>query len=129
MPCSKKDIGLHVALPLIIGTAFYFFRSYPPIFVPTIYRWHPQEWWQKLLLYSGPDFCWAYSLTFAMLCWAMSNSISINVTAFAALAIIVLSEYLQVGSGRFTFDYVDLAAAICAVLLSTIFIKKRHEKN
>ena len=78
----------------------------------------------RLLVNSGPDFCWYYSFA--------SSLFIINFILFRSklliwmtVIIIVASEIIQILLPRhFTFDWRDVGAAIIALVLSYCVVKK-----
>ncbi len=120
-----RQLLLHTLFPLIIGFLIYFF------FRPNV--WFVQFLWnkeamisltemnggQKLLIFSGPDFCWAYSLSSVLFIWHKWQGKPKKYFLFLIFSLIILSELIQVFFHRkFTLDWLDVIAAFLAVVLS-----------
>ena len=129
-------ILLHVMLPLVAGAAIYIlFRE-----GTWIHRFlgiknaifHPEQPGRlgNFIIYSGPDFLWAYSFTSAMLLW-QSKPLRINIFfAGLILLLILLSEGVQIlFQSCFRFDLWDLAAAFLGFLLSFFLINYPWQKR
>ncbi|MCX6316161.1 MAG: hypothetical protein NTW29_02645 [Bacteroidetes bacterium] len=119
---------LHCVLPLVIGFAiYYFFR--PEV---AVIRWTGHHTplipvsemndWQRLLVFSGPDFCWSYSLSAALFIWQKAQDRPLPYFTLFVFLIILLSELLQGWAlPGFTLDWADLIAALSAFGLSWMF--------
>jgi hypothetical protein len=120
-------ISLHCILPLAVGFAiYYFFR--PDV---ALIRWMGHQTplipvnelngWQRLLVFSGPDFCWSYSLASALFFWHKAQARPFRFFPIFIFIIILLSELLQGWAlPGFTLDWADLFAAVGAFGLSWI---------
>ncbi len=125
---AKKFLIIHIIIPLVLGAILYLFRPEQGNLLPTLFPWYPKALWEKILLYSGPDFCWAYSLSCALYLWASYNKFDLRKTAVFIFTIVLLSELVQLGSQKFTFDLWDLGATIVAFALSSLTVNSLHEK-
>jgi len=71
-----------------------------------------------------PDFCWCYSFSFALLLVLKPKTV-FNQSTIGVFSVLVFSEVLQLGLPEyFTFDPVDLAAALLAFVLSLFVYRK-----
>lgn len=124
---------LHVFLPLLIG--FFIYVLYRPAIWITRYlnlgidaqpgtENHPfiVNW----LIFSGPDFCWAYS--FASLVFILNHSFKFMSHAVIFIFVLLLTETSEVSQlllkPNFTFSISDLLAILIACMLSFILNKK-----
>lgn len=122
---------IHVLLPLFIGLVIYLL--YRPQTVVSIFfmgrssivpKQHSNVLY-RVIIDSGPDFCWSYSFTSAIF---ILNSIYFHAKYFfpVVLLIIIISEFIQFFLPRyFTFDWIDIGAAVAGVVLSYFIIKNR----
>ena len=120
-------ILLHVFLPLLIGLSIYLL--YKPALFPSMSisgydaALYHKNFFIKLLVNSGPDFCWSYSFASALFITnfiLFKNKLLVYVTVF----VIILAEVIQFFlPSHFTFDRIDLFVAIMAVILSYYVIK------
>ena len=79
----------------------------------------------RLLVNNGPDFCWYYSFASSL---HIVNFIFFKSKLFLYLTVIVIvaSEMVQIFlSQHFTFDWIDVGAAIIAVGLSYLALKNQ----
>lgn len=76
-----------------------------------------------IIKYQMPDFCWAYSLTAALVIW--KNWWGRPVPFFFGYILLLAagSELIQLWGSGFTFDTRDLLAAVLGVVLSFLLIK------
>ena len=76
-----------------------------------------------IIKYQLPDFCWAFSLTAALVTW--KNWWGRPVPFFFGYILLLAagSELIQLWGSGFTFDLWDLLAAIFGVVLSFLLIK------
>lgn len=125
-------IAIHCILPLVIGFLIYYFFRPEVAFIQwmgnTLPLMNPQEMsaFGKWLVYSGPDFCWSYSLTSALLLWNNTRTHPHRFFPWIAAALVIGAELVQWSlPGKFVFDWADLLAAVLAFILSLIFIKHR----
>lgn len=132
-PLAVKVL-MHCILPLALGFfIYYFFR--PDVAVVRCFTdrkplipLQEMNGLQKLLIYSGPDLCWSYSLASALFLWERGLQKRIRFFPVFVLLLLVMSELAQgIFIHHFTFDMADLGAAILAFLLSFIVIHYRHE--
>ena len=131
-----RQLLLHTLFPLIIGFLIYFF------FRPNV--WFVQFLWnkeamisltemnggQKLLIFSGPDFCWAYSLSSALFIWEKWQGSAIRYFPLVVLLLVVGAELIQfVLTSFFTPDWMDIFAALSAFILSYLLIRRQHDEK
>jgi hypothetical protein len=130
MSVFVKKIALHVILPLIIGLIIYFIARPDTWLVQKLLqsRFYFIEkngdilstgWFTKFVVFNGPDFCWSYSITSALLYWKFFSSIKIPYFPLFIFLLILMQELVQLLFTRyFTFDIMDIVAAISAFILS-----------
>lgn len=129
MKNSKKyfyKILLHIIFPLIVGTVIYIsgrhntaLNKYLELFAFHNYRSTSKTWWNKILIYNIPDFCWDYSLASALFLWREMNLIKIKYFGVIVLSLLLATEGVQFFLPHFfTFDWLDMIAAIAAFFLS-----------
>ena len=131
-----RPVLLHCVLPLLAGWLIYFILRPDVLAVRSFVQrtplvdLHTASWPLRLLAYSGPDFCWAWSLTAALFLWHSTRSGKIPGLPWIVFAVVAGSEILQllIRSG-FYFDFADLAATILAFVLSGLLTTASHEKN
>ena len=125
-------ILLHVFLPLLIGFIIYVFYR-PNVWITRYLNWtfseqlNPENYSliTRWIIYSGPDFCWAYSFASAIF---ILNHLYIRLSQrfmFAfVLVILMVSEIIQLFlKPYFTFSMSDLITVIAGCILSIISIK------
>ena len=126
-------ILLHVFLLLLIGFFIYVFYR-PNVWITRFLNWKFNEQLNaesypvitKWIIYSGPDFCWAYSFASAIF---ILNHLYIHrsqrfMFAFI-LVILMFSEIIQLFlKPYFTFSMSGLIAVIAGCIFSIISIKK-----
>lgn len=124
-----RQILFHAVLPLFIGFLIYIFFRPEVWFIQFLQKREPliilkeMNPLQKLLIFSGPDFCWAYSLSSALLIWYKWMGRTINHFGLLVLILVILSELLQLFfPSIFTFGWFDLIAALLAFTLSYLVI-------
>src|SRR6266496_1237850 len=129
MLSRKKLFGViffNVFLPLFIGLIIYLFYR-PDLFPSISFSGHStvnKIPLFQLLISSGPDFCWSYSFASALF---ILNFIFFRskLLFYIAVTIIVLAEGVQFFlAPYFTFDWVDMIAAIIAIALSYLILKR-----
>ncbi|MEP7231341.1 MAG: hypothetical protein ABI691_13865 [Ginsengibacter sp.] len=119
-------ILLHIAAPLIIGLEIYLNGNqntwlYDHLsFLRLPYNIHYQNnWWNQLLMYNLPDFCWDYSFAFALFLWRGKNAADRKYFPVIVCLLLMASEAIQIFMpGSFTFDWLDMLAAALAFSLS-----------
>jgi hypothetical protein len=132
MPVPAKIptlIFLHILLPLILGGSIYLlFRpsSIPenPFFIYSKEILQSDKAFLKLLINSGPDFCWSYSFT---ACLLLINYYFLKQKYFWIIVFILvaLSEIVQIFLyPHFTFDWKDLFADIAGFALALLLLRK-----
>lgn len=124
---------INVFLPLLIGAMIYIFYRPNVWFIKILhidhFYIHQQmqiSFFKKLIIYSGPDFCWAYSFTSAIL---IGNTLfrfgSFKQLSIFIFSFLILTECLQLFLKRmFTFSIEDLFAVILAFSLSYFIIRR-----
>ena len=123
--CVRKAFFLCV-LPLLVGACIYvlFRREGLMGFSINEPRQFKNEF-ARILINTIPDFCWSFSLVNALYLFAKTRTIGFWKTTWLAGLIIILSEAIQLLFPRsFTFDMLDLIAAILAFLLSFLYFKR-----
>jgi hypothetical protein len=122
-------IFFNCLLPLLIGFSIYLL--FRPNLFPSISFFYRKQglkagnFFLRLLVNNGPDFCWYYSFASALL---IVNFIFFKSKLFTYLTVmlIVSSEMVQIFLPRhFTFDWIDVGAAMVAVTLSYLTLKNR----
>lgn len=134
MKVAVVRILVHCVLPLLLGfLIYYFFRPDVAVVRCISHReplipFHEMNGLQSVLIYSGPDFCWSYSLAAALFTWESGLRKRIRFFPLTVLVLLCLSEVLQgVLLHHFTFDWIDLGAAVFAFILSFVLTHQRHE--
>ena len=130
-----RRLIVHIILPLVIGLAIYvFFRKNTwlhhhllPQAFDTITL--PQNRVSDFFIYNVPDFCWSYSLSYALFMWNGSSPfIAQGKFAMGVVVLLITVEVIQIWMpSKFTFDWLDLAATLVAFCLS--WIQYRKNKN
>jgi hypothetical protein len=129
-------IIIHCVLPLVAGfLIYYYFR--PGV---EIIQWFAMRRpvadpvdmnrVQQLLIYSGPDFLWSYSLASALFIWQAAQVSTPRLFPLFVLLLLLAAELAQGWLlPGFTFDWPDLGAAVLAFFLSFYLTHQRHEKK
>jgi len=123
----------HVFLPLLIGLFVYvlyrpnvWITRYLNLGLDTQSNTENYSFITKWLIFSGPDFCWAYS--FASLVFILNHSfkfMSHTAVFFFILLLTETSEVLQLLlKPNFTFSISDTVAILIACILSFLLNKK-----
>lgn len=124
---------LHVFLPLIIGLFIYIFyrpnvwiTRYLNLGIDTQPNTENHSFITNWLIFSGPDFCWAYS--FASLVFILNHSFKFMSHAAVFIFILLLTETSEVIQlllkPNFTFSISDMIAILMACTLSFFLNKK-----
>jgi len=125
-------ILLHIFLPLLIGFIIYVFYR-PNVWIIRYFNLNADKLSnaenysliKKWIIFSGPDFCWAYSFASAIF---ILNHLYIRrsqrfMFAFV-LVILIVSEIIQLFlKPYFTFSMSDLITVIAGCIFSIISIK------
>lgn len=119
------QIALHCILPMIVGMLIYYFFRPGVVFIKWMGQPKPITDVSglgavgKWLVYSGPDFCWSYSLASALFLWNKQQQKQLKFFPLLVLLLLLASELVQ-GTlfNKFVFDYGDLFAAVAAFWLS-----------
>lgn len=77
-----------------------------------------------IIKFQLPDFCWAFSLTAALVTWKNWWGRSIPFFFGYIFVLVAGSELIQLWGSGFTFDLRDLLAAILGVVLSFLLIDR-----
>lgn len=133
----------HIIIPLIISNFLYvFFR--PNSLIPfnisdcindrfqtirnlsLLYRESIPNW----IIYSLPDFLWAYTFTTAIILINQEKFQSLNWYSFLLLTLVLLHEILQLfGLVRGHFDIIDLFSEASAFFISLFLFKYLEQKH
>lgn len=123
---------IHVLLPLFLGILIYIVYR-PNIIITGLFDVSQQpkidirtlSFLKKILIFSLPDFCWAYSFASAMLLLNHSlNFMSHRLMFICVLVVVTASELIQLFIPDFTFSIADTVLVIFACCLSA-FLNKR----
>lgn len=136
MSVLVKKIALHVIFPLIIGLIIYIIARPGTWLVQKLLPFRlsfieessglSPTWLTKLVVFSGPDFCWNYSITSALLFWKYFSGVKQHYFPVFILVLILLQEFIQLLFAKyFTFDILDIVAAVLAFLLS-LFLNRKN---
>ena len=125
-------ILLHVFLPLFFGFLIYWFYR-PNVWIiqmlsdrAPLLKVEEMSLFQKLFIFTGTDFCWSYSFTSALIFYNSFQKNKIRHFPLIILSLILISELVQnFTEEHFTFDWVDLFAALIAFLWS-IYLNRRN---
>ena len=132
-----RKIALHVILPLITGLTIYFIARPDTWLVQKLLPFHfsfieknwdilSAGWFTKLVVFSGPDFCWNYSITSALLFWKSFSAVKNRYFPVFIFILVLMQEFIQLlFPGYFTFDILDIVAAVMAFLLS-LFLNRKY---
>jgi hypothetical protein len=131
----RRKILFYVLLPLVAGFLIYFFFRPSYWFVQWFEKREPlidinsANLLQKIIIFSGPDFCWAFSICSALFIWQKSQGRPNKYFIILIFLLVALSELIQFLFSRgFTFDWIDFIAALAGLWLS-YFLIGRNEKN
>ena len=120
-------VVVNVVVPLMVGLFIYLL--FKPALLPTPLKLRTslpgKNLFIRLLINSGPDFCWSYSFSSALF---ITNFLFFRSKLLALLTVllIIFSEVVQIFLPRyFTFDWVDVSAVITAVGLSFLVLKTK----
>lgn len=115
-------ILLHCVLPLVIGFIIYLSGRNDTLLNKHLnIAFHysvPHSWWFNIFRFNLPDFCWDYSFSSALFLWGKMIIAKIKYFPFAVLFLLIASEAIQIFFRSFTFDWLDMLAAIFAFFLS-----------
>ena len=124
----------NVVIPILLGTAFYYFFCPETIFVRRLdailpitfhFHWNMENKVLRVLRFYLMDFLWAYSLS-AMICYCLCENIKITIVVL--LAFELLLEALQLlPMIKGTFDLWDIAVEVCANIMAITIIFRRRE--
>lgn len=130
-----RQVLLYVLLPLISGYYIYFFFRPHYWFIEWFAKREPlinlstASFVQKIFIFSGPDFCWAFSLTSALLIWEKWANRAWKLFPYLIFLVIILSEVIQYFlSPQFTLDGFDLLAAVSGFILSYLLLIRSEHK-
>jgi hypothetical protein len=136
MSFSVKRVLLHVLLPLLIGFFIYFFFRPDVAFIQWFSKREPLiplnqlNKVQELFVFSGPDFCWSYSLSSALFIGEKWQVSSIRYFAFIVLLLVIGAELIQLLlTSAFTPDWIDVLAALSAFILSYFLIRRPYNEK
>jgi hypothetical protein len=135
MSISARKIIIHVILPLVAGLAIYvFFRKntwiHHHLLPPGLHTFNiPQSWLNNFFIFNMPDFCWSYSLTSSLFIWEKSSDYKIKYLPALILLFLVAAESVQYFvPSQFTFDWLDIIAAVSAFFLSYM-LNRQNERS
>ncbi len=136
MSRSAKRIFLHVLIPLLIGFFIYYFFRPDILFVHWFTKREPViplyqlTKLQELFVFSGPDFCWSYSLSSALFTWEKWQGSRIRFFLLLVLFVVTGSELIQfLLTSVFTPDWMDVLAALSAFILSYLLIRRPYNEK
>jgi hypothetical protein len=122
---NAGKIFLHVILPVIAGVMIYvLFRKDTWFHHQLLKAISPKAVFSKgiftdIIAFNLPDFCWSYSLASALFIWEKWLHTRIRFfTAFVLLLLLVAELIQYFFAPQFTFDWLDLVAAVLAFFLS-----------
>lgn len=131
-----KQIFFYVLLPLIIGYFIYFFFRPGYWFVQLLCKREPLvtihelSLIERIFIFSGSDFCWAFSFSSALFIWENTQYKRFRYLPLLALIIVVGSEFIQhIFNVKFTWDWWDVVAALLAFCLSFVLLRRNNEKK
>lgn len=131
-----KQIFFYVFLPLLTGYFIYFFFRPEYWFVKIIEKReavlniNELSLIEKILIFSGSDFCWAFSFSSALFLWEANQQKRFRFLPVIVLIILVGSELIQpILTAKFTLDWWDVFAALLAFCLSFVLLRRRYEKK
>jgi hypothetical protein len=126
-----KATLLHVVLPLLLGFLIYLlFRTNTWFHQTIIPDWKTQfrfgnSTLNTIFKFHLPDFCWSYSFTSSLLLWKYWHKIKLTYFEPFILITLTATELIQLFlKPTFTFDWIDLIAAITSFFLSCYLLKK-----
>jgi hypothetical protein len=124
----KQYFFLLVILPLVAGAFIYLLmrnNTWLHRFIhfnpknPVVY---PIGFIKRLIAYQLPDFCWSLSLAACLFLFQKKLGISAKMIAPLVFFLLISSEFIQYFfAGSFTFDWLDVGAAIIAFTLSYFY--------
>ena len=133
MNTLAKKIIIHIILPLIIGFTIYFIAKPDnwltnrllPFEFSNRHSNYAANWFTRIIFLNGPDFCWSYSLTSSLLFWKQLSGFKTIFFYVFIFLIILMQELVQYFlPSYFTFDILDIVAALLAFLLSFYLNRK-----
>lgn len=133
MNTLAKKIIIHSILPLIIGFTIYFIAKPDNWLTKRIFPFefsnrqcnYAADWLTRIIIFNGPDFCWSYSLTSSLLFWKQLSRFKTIFFYVFIFLIILMQELVQYClPSYFTFDILDIVAALLAFLLSFYLNRK-----
>jgi hypothetical protein len=126
-------ILLHVFFPLLIGLLIYLFYR-PNVWIAIQFNSRSVSYseisnytlFEKWIIFSGPDLCWAYSFASAIFILNHFYKFSSHAVVFIMVSIFVgASELIQLFlKPNFTFALTDLVSVLIACSLSAYLNKK-----
>jgi hypothetical protein len=132
-----RRIFIQILLPLLLGAIIYIlFRKdtlihkwlLPADYDPVTADLSRTARLNYFMAFNLPDLCWSYS--FASALFISENVLGKTSRLFPlfVLLLLIISEFVQLlFPGNFTFDWMDLAATVCAFGLS-YFANRLHDK-
>ncbi len=131
-----KQFFFYVLLPLIIGYFIYFFFRPDYWFVQLIDKREPivtiheLSLIERIFIFSGSDYCWAFSFSSALFIWEGTQHQRFRFLPVIVLITLVGSEFIQhLLKSSFTWDWWDVVAALLAFCLSLVLIRRNYEKK
>jgi hypothetical protein len=124
----KQYFFLLVILPLVAGALVYLlmrnntwiheligFNPKKPVIAPVGFL-------RQLIAYQFPDFCWSLSFASCLFLFQKKLDLSAKVITPLVFFFLISAEVIQYFiPGTFTFDWLDVSAAIIAFILSYFF--------
>jgi len=136
MSLIGKQILLYVFLPLLVGFLIYFFFRPGYWFIQLIDKREPLialdklSTIEKVFIFSGADFCWAFSFSSALFLWEKKQDRRFSFLPILILLILVGSEFIQrINGSGFTLDWYDVFAVVIAFCLTLVLIRRKYEKK
>ena len=129
MHATPVRILLFCLLPLLAGGCIYVFFREGGLLGYSIPLSHPQRF--HTLIGVLPDFLWSFSLANALFIYAASFHMRFSAWRWVVLILLLSQELVQLGFPHyFRFDPWDLAASVCAFLLSLwVYERQLHQIN
>jgi len=130
-----RPIIIHLFIPLIAGFLVYL------VFRRETWLHHilsvsgdknpfiiPDKAITRIIAFNLPDFCWCYAFVSAMFIWERWQGQPVKWFSLFVFVVLLAGEFIQLLSGHlFTFDLLDIFAAILAFFMSYCQTKKNEK--